>query len=160
MRVCETVFAVMASHCPMHSFMVVDLNKRRVDAWNSDALPIYEPGLDGTNACVSARNCVAQRCFACVVLIKQTLGRNLSISTDVVGGIVGADIVFIAVNTGTKEFGHWVRRTAISCGLFVDLHLRLDVDTIYRHMSLWHVRSPNMLPRAAWLWLKSQLCPY
>jgi len=41
------------------------------------------------------------------VLIKKTLGRNLVISTNVEGGITGADIVFIAVNTGTKDFGHW-----------------------------------------------------
>ena len=40
-------------------------------------------------------------------MIKETLGRNLFISTDVTGGIADADIVFIAVNTGTKDFGHW-----------------------------------------------------
>jgi hypothetical protein len=40
--------AVMASHCPDYQFSVVDLNKRRVDAWNSDSLPIYEPGLEGS----------------------------------------------------------------------------------------------------------------
>lgn len=25
---------------------VVDINQERIDAWNSDHLPIYEPGLD------------------------------------------------------------------------------------------------------------------
>jgi hypothetical protein len=45
-----------------------------------------------------------------VDVLKRTLGKNLTISTDVPGGISGADIVFIAVNTGTKDFGHWVRR--------------------------------------------------
>merc|ERR1711907_640190 len=79
--------AMMAKHCPRMKISVVDLNKRRVDAWNSEHLPIYEPGLEE--------------------VIKETLGRNLFISTDVTGGIADADIVFIAVNTGTKDFGHW-----------------------------------------------------
>lgn len=79
--------AVMASHCPQITFNVVDLNKRRVDAWNSDSLPIYEPGLEE--------------------VLRTVLGKNLTISTDVAGGIANADIVFIAVNTGTKDFGHW-----------------------------------------------------
>ena len=41
--------AVMASHCPHITIQVVDLNKRRVDAWNSDSLPIFEPGLEGNS---------------------------------------------------------------------------------------------------------------
>ena len=41
---------------------VVDAWKERIDAWNSDELPIYEPGLD--------------------VLVKETRGRNLHFSTE------------------------------------------------------------------------------
>ena len=42
--------------------------KERIDAWNSDDLPIYEPGLDD--------------------LVKSTRGKNLFFSTDVEGTLV------------------------------------------------------------------------
>ena len=51
---------------------------------------------------------LARTNFVVADVLKKTLNRNLVISTDVPGGISGADIVFIAVNTGTKDFGHWV----------------------------------------------------
>ncbi len=38
--------AVIAAKCPRVKVTVVDLMKRQIDAWNSDHLPIYEPGLD------------------------------------------------------------------------------------------------------------------
>jgi hypothetical protein len=41
-------------------------------------------------------------------VLRKTLNKNLFITTDVAGGIADADVVFIAVNTGTKDFGHWV----------------------------------------------------
>jgi UDPglucose 6-dehydrogenase len=47
------------------------LNQARVDAWNSDNLPIYEPGLDE--------------------VVKQARGRNLFFSTDVDKGIAEAE---------------------------------------------------------------------
>jgi len=34
--------AVMALKCPQHAFTIVDINQKRIDAWNSDKLPIYE----------------------------------------------------------------------------------------------------------------------
>ena len=37
--------AVMALKCPDIKVIVTDLNERRIAAWNSDNLPIYEPGL-------------------------------------------------------------------------------------------------------------------
>ena len=37
---------VIAKHCPQHRVVVVDTNAERIAAWNSDRLPIYEPGLD------------------------------------------------------------------------------------------------------------------
>ena len=30
----------------VHQVVVLDINQARIDAWNSDNLPIYEPGLD------------------------------------------------------------------------------------------------------------------
>jgi UDPglucose 6-dehydrogenase len=37
--------AVFAKHCLKNMFYVVDADQKRIDAWNSDLLPIYEPGL-------------------------------------------------------------------------------------------------------------------
>ena len=65
---------------------VVDINRERIEAWNSDQLPIYEPGLDE--------------------VVKASRGRNLFFSTDVESGIREADIIFVSVNTPTKTFGH------------------------------------------------------
>jgi UDPglucose 6-dehydrogenase len=77
--------AVMAKHCAEVDFHVVDINKQRIEEWNSETLPIYEPGLD--------------------TLIKQVRGRNLFFSTDVKGCIAKGDIIFVSVNTSTKEYG-------------------------------------------------------
>ena len=64
---------------------VVDINQDRIDAWNSETLPIYEPGLDE--------------------VVKEARGRNLFFSTNVDKGIADADIIFVSVNTPTKTFG-------------------------------------------------------
>ena len=64
---------------------IVDLNQARIDAWNSDTLPIYEPGLD-------------EVVFAC-------RGKNLFFSTEVDEAIVEADLIFVSVNTPTKKSG-------------------------------------------------------
>ncbi len=77
--------AVMALKCPEHRFHVVDINADRIRAWNSDSLPIYEPGLDE--------------------IVKQVRGKNLFFSTEVDEGIRQADIIFVSVNTPTKTFG-------------------------------------------------------
>lgn len=38
--------AVIALKCPHIKVTVVDLSQSQIDAWNSQTLPIYEPGLD------------------------------------------------------------------------------------------------------------------
>lgn len=77
--------AVIADRCPQYKVTVVDLNADRIAAWNSDTLPIYEPGLDE--------------------VVKRRRGRNLFYSTDIPAGIKAADIIFVSVNTPTKTFG-------------------------------------------------------
>ena len=37
--------SMIANKCPDIEVHVVDINQHRIDAWNSDSLPIYEPGL-------------------------------------------------------------------------------------------------------------------
>ncbi len=78
--------AMIARKNPAAQVTVVDINRKRIDAWNSDQLPIYEPGLDE--------------------VVKEARGRNLFFSTDVEQGIREAEIIFVSVNTPTKTFGH------------------------------------------------------
>ena len=77
--------AMIALKAPDIEVRVVDMNAARIAAWESDTLPIYEPGLDE--------------------VVRQTRGKNLIFSTDVKGAIEAADIVFVAVNTPTKSYG-------------------------------------------------------
>jgi len=77
--------AMIAKKNPKVKVTVVDINQARIDAWNSDSLPIYEPGLDE--------------------VVKAARGKNLFFSTNVVKGIKEADIIFVSVNTPTKMFG-------------------------------------------------------
>lgn len=83
---------VVASHCPQHRFVIVDINEARIAAWESDHLPIFEPGLDE--------------------VVRKTRGINLFFSTDVNKHIAEADIIFVSVNTPTKTFGQGAGRAA------------------------------------------------
>ena len=76
---------VIAAKCPQYKVTVVDVDRDKIRAWNSENLPIYEPGLDE--------------------LVKQTRNRNLFFSPDIEGGIREGDIIFVSVNTPTKTFG-------------------------------------------------------
>jgi len=77
--------AMIASKCPEHTVTVVDINKEKIQAWNSDCLPIYEPGLDE--------------------LVRVCRGKNLWFSTNIPAAIETADIIFVSVNTPTKTTG-------------------------------------------------------
>jgi UDPglucose 6-dehydrogenase len=76
---------VIANKCPEYKVTVVDISKERIDAWNSDQLPLFEPGL-----------------FDRVLKVR---GKNLFFSTDIDKAIDQADIIFVSVNTPTKNFG-------------------------------------------------------
>jgi len=84
--------AMIAKQCPDIDVHVVDLNQARIDQWNSDDLPVYEPGLDE--------------------IVREARGRNLKFSTQVDAAISDANIIFIAVNTPTKSFGIGAGRAA------------------------------------------------
>ena len=84
--------AMIAKKCPDRKVTVVDINEERIAAWQSDALPIYEPGLAET--------------------VKECLNKNLFFSTDIENGIAEADVIFVAVNTPTKTFGQGAGRAA------------------------------------------------
>ena len=76
---------VISDKCPDIKVTVVDINQQRIDEWNSDTLPIFEPGLEE--------------------IVKRNRGKNLFFSCDVTQGIRDADLIFISVNTPTKTFG-------------------------------------------------------
>ena len=80
--------AVIAQKCPHIKVTVVDLNEARIAAWNDSDLqnlPIYEPGLDQ--------------------VIAESRGRNLFFSTNVEKAIDESEMIFISVNTPTKNYG-------------------------------------------------------
>jgi UDPglucose 6-dehydrogenase len=77
--------AMIAVKCPQCKVTVVDINEKRINEWNSDDLPIFEPGLNE--------------------LVRIARGRNLFFSTEIEKGIREADIIFVSVNTPTKNFG-------------------------------------------------------
>jgi len=84
--------AMIAKNCPEHKITVVDINQDRIDRWNSDELPIYEPGL--------------------LKVVKEARGRNLFFQTEVAGATTDADIIFVSVNTPTKMFGEGAGKAA------------------------------------------------
>ena len=77
--------AVIAAKCPQHKVTIVDINEEKIKAWQTDQLPIYEPGL--------------------LEVVQKSRGINLFFSTDIEKSIDEADIIFVSVNTPTKTFG-------------------------------------------------------
>lgn len=92
---------------------MLDLNAKRIEAWQSANLPIYEPNL-----------------FETVVLprdgIKGSREPNLFFSTDIDKAVAEADIIFLSVNTPTKIAGQ-------GAGLALDIgYLEAATRTIAR----------------------------
>ena len=71
---------------PGYKVIVVDTNSERIRAWNSENLPIYEPGL--------------------LEIVHRVRDKNLFFSTDIENGIKEAHIIFVSVNTPAKTYGH------------------------------------------------------
>ncbi|XP_065213418.1 UDP-glucose 6-dehydrogenase [Planococcus citri] len=84
--------SVIASRCPDIKVTVVDKSKERINQWNSNQLPIYEPGLDD------------------IVLKHRNI--NLFFTTDIEEAVHEADLIFISVNTPTKTYGEGKGRAA------------------------------------------------
>jgi len=77
--------AVFALKCTDIKITVVDSNPEKIAAWNTDELPVYEPGL--------------------LEIVRQTRGKNLFFSTDVDKALEESEMIFISVNTPTKTYG-------------------------------------------------------
>ena len=77
--------AVLAFKCPHIRCIVLDVNPAQIDRWNSDNLPVYEPGLHS--------------------IVSQCRNRNLFFSADLPTHLSQAQVIFIAVNTPPKVSG-------------------------------------------------------
>ncbi len=80
--------AVIALKWPEINVTVVDIDDDKIDMWNSDDLsqiPVYEPGLKD--------------------IIKQTRNKNLFFSKNIEKAIDESQMIFMAVNTPTKQTG-------------------------------------------------------
>ena len=80
--------AVIAEKCPHITVTVVDINKERIESWNSENfenLPVFEPGLKE--------------------IIKKNRGKNLFFSNNVQKEIESSNMIFLCVNTPTKIRG-------------------------------------------------------
>jgi UDPglucose 6-dehydrogenase len=84
--------AVIAVKCPQYKVHVVDVSEARIKAWQTDNLPIFEPGL--------------------LDVVRAARGRNLFFSTNISEAIRESDIIFVSVNTPTKTFGEGAGKAA------------------------------------------------
>ena len=124
--------AVIADRCPEIEVTVVDLNAARIAAWNSDQLPVYEPGLDA--------------------VVRRARGRNLFFIGQTEGAkkLAEADLVFISVNTPTKTEGEGAGKASDlryveSCAQFISDHAR--GHTIVIEKSTMPVRAADTIKR-------------
>ena len=106
--------SVIAANCPEYRVDVVDINEKRIEAWNSEdfsQLPIFEPGLED--------------------IVRKCRGENLFFSNEVEASISKADIIFISVNTPIKKKGigagfasdlKWIESSARQIAKFAKNH--------------------------------------
>merc|ERR1712070_1216478 len=82
-----STMAMMAYKCPNIIVTCLDLNRDRIAAWNSDELPIHEPGL--------------------LEIVQEVRGTRLFFKgpDDSFDVIAEADMIFVCVNTPTKKVG-------------------------------------------------------
>ena len=106
--------AVFAKNCPDIQIKVVDINSSKIDSWNSEdfsEIPVYEPKLED--------------------VLKKCRDKNLFFTNDIESSIAEADMIFLSVNTPTKEKGvgagkavdlKWVEASARQVAEFSESH--------------------------------------
>ncbi|MEY4776402.1 MAG: hypothetical protein RL759_915 [Verrucomicrobiota bacterium] len=124
--------AVIADRCPDLDVTVLDLNETRIAAWNSEELPIYEPGL--------------------AAVVSRARGRNLRFVGQIEGAkkLAEADIVFISVHTPTKTEGEGAGKASDlryveACAEFIAEHAA--GHTIVAEKSTMPVRAADTIKR-------------
>lgn len=88
-----STMAVIAEKCPEITVTVIDIDNKKIEAWNSNKLPIYEPGLQD--------------------IVEKHRGKNLFYTTDAKAAVSDADLVFIAIGTPTKSVGTGAGKAAM-----------------------------------------------
>ncbi len=106
--------AVVSKYCPDIKITLVDINKDKINSWNSNnpnLFPVFERGLSE--------------------IILKNRGKNLFFSIDIEYGIREADLIFISVNTPTKTSGFgagyasdlkWVESSARQVAKYAEGH--------------------------------------
>ena len=106
--------AVLSKYCPDINITLVDINKEKISAWNSNDprfFPVFEKGLSE--------------------IVLKNRGINLFFSCDIENSIKNADMIFISVNTPTKTTGFgagyasdlkWVESSARQVAKFAQGH--------------------------------------
>lgn len=84
--------ATIAYNCPNIKVIVCDISAQQIAKWNSERLPIFEPGLDN--------------------VVKSVRDKNLFFTTDLDTSIREAGMIFVSVNTPTKTYGVGAGRAA------------------------------------------------
>lgn len=88
---------------------VVDINAERITAWQSNDLPIYEPGLSEIVRAVRDDYSPSQynndHGLREKAHLHHTTRPRLFFSTDIEQAIKNADLIFVCVNTPTKTHG-------------------------------------------------------
>ncbi|KAI9837808.1 MAG: hypothetical protein M1819_006742 [Sarea resinae] len=101
---------------------VVDNDSERIAAWNSQFIPIYEPGLHHIVSCARDGATVSEVASSGGTQRVRKYRAKLVFSTDIEGAISAAELIFICVNTPTKSDG-------VGKGVAVDLSY---VETVTR----------------------------
>jgi UDPglucose 6-dehydrogenase len=86
--------AVLAAKAPHVEVVVCDRDRERIAAWNSDTLPLFEPGLEHVVETAKAQG-----------NLHFTTGWNLKIQLtppDIRTAVQKAELIFIAVNTPSR----------------------------------------------------------
>lgn len=90
--------SVIALKCPHLHVTVCDINADVIDAWQSDTLPVHEPGLQE--------------------VIEQTRKHgNLTFTTDVHAPLARAQVIYMCVDTPPKAYGTGKELAADTCNL-------------------------------------------
>ena len=80
-----STMATIAYKCPSIQVTVLDVDHHKIQSWNQEELPVFEPLLNE--------------------VVQQTRNRNLFFSTSMQTPILEADAIFVAVNTPSKKSG-------------------------------------------------------
>lgn len=99
--------AMIAKKCSHITVVVVDVDEEKIKQWNSERLPIYEPGLQE--------------------VVESCRGKNLFFSSNVKKELSESDIIFISVGTPTKS--HGVGEGAAADLVYVEACARMIAET-------------------------------